>query len=183
VNFRKGILKQNVYKICAAGLHQTFYSAHLQFKMPAMRIFFFFIFSCFCLFAFSQKPIEQEDVMPLDSIQELAWEKPKTDTVFEIFDLQKPPVFPGGQQNLLKFLMENIYWPKGCEERYGIIAVRFIIDTLGECRDWEVLKTPGKCFEPVIAEIFAKMPCWEPGERAGRRVRTRFVMPIRIHLE
>jgi len=147
--------------------------------MPAMRIFFSFIFSCFYLFAFSQKPVEEQN----PAVVCYAAPVIAKDTIFEVYDLQKPPVFPGGQQEMLKFLMENIYWPKGCEDRFGTIAVRFVIDTLGECRDWEVLKTPGKCFEPVVASIFEKMPCWEPGELLGRKVRTRFVLPIRIHWE
>lgn len=174
-------------KFARRGSRQTFGHEHLQFKMTAMRIFFFFVFSCFCLFAFSQKTTEREYVMPLDSIQELAWEKPKTDTVFEIFDLQKPPVFPGGEKELLKFLTENLRWPKECGDMSGVgtgtIVVQFVIDTFGQAQDWKILKTPSKCFEPMVAEIFAKMPCWEPGERTGRRVRTRFVMPIRIHWE
>ena len=165
--------------------HQTFDSAHLQFKMPAMRIFFFFVFSCFCLFAFSQKPVEREDVMPLEGIRELAWEKPKTDTVFEVFDLQKPPVFPSGEKELLKFLMEYLRWSKECGDLNitGTIVVQFVIDTCGQAAELKTLKTPGKCFEPVVANIFEKMPCWEPGELLGRKVRTRFVLPIRIHWE
>jgi protein TonB len=147
--------------------------------MPAMRIFFFLVFSCFYLPVFSQTPVEEEEQV-IVCFGEMP---PVNDSIFEIFDLQKPAVFPGGQQHLLQFLMENIYWPKGCEDRYGTIAVRFVIDTLGECRDWEILKTPGKCFEPLVADIFAKMPCWEPGEYAGRRVRTRYVLPIRIRWE
>lgn len=162
---------------------QTFDSVHLQFKMPAMRIFFLFVFFCFYLFSFSQKPVEKEQVIPLDSIQELAWQKPKSDTVFEVFHLQKQPAFPGGEKELLKFLAESLRWPKGCGDMNitGAIVVRFVIDTVGNCSDVKILKTPGKCFEPMVADIFAKMPCWGPGERAGRRVRTRFALPIRIH--
>jgi len=144
-----------------------------------MRIFLFSVFACFCLPSFSQKPVEEQN----PAVVRYAAPVIAKDTIFEVYDLQKPPVFPGGQQEMLKFLAKNIYWPKGCEERYGIIAVQFVIDTTGDSSDVKILKTPGKCFEPVVVEIFAKMPCWEPGERVGRRVRTRFVMPIRIHLE
>jgi protein TonB len=172
-------------KFARRGVRQTFYSAHLHFKMLTMRILLALVFSFFCLFALSQNPVEENQVAPLDSIQELAWEKPKSDTVFEISDLQKPPVFPGGEKELLKFLAENLRWPKDCGDMNitGAIAVQFVIDTFGQVVDLKILKTPGKCFEPMVTEIFAKMPCWEPGEWLGVRVRTRMILPIRIHWE
>lgn len=148
-----------------------------------MRTLFLFVFTCFYLPAFSQIIVEKIPDASPDSTQELTFKMSETDTVFEIFALQKAPVFPGGEKELLKFLAENIYWPKGCEERYGIIAVQFIIDTVGQVHNWKILKTPSVCFKPMVADIFAKMPCWEPGERAGRQVLVRYMIPIRIHWE
>jgi len=85
----------------------------------------------------------------------------------------------------MKFLAENLRWPEECGDGnwVGKVVVQFVIDTTGDWSELKILKTVGKCFEPVVAKIFAKMPCWEPGELEGRKVRTRFVMPIRIHLE
>ncbi|GAB4493556.1 MAG: hypothetical protein OHK0019_17740 [Saprospiraceae bacterium] len=141
-----------------------------------MRIFFLLVFSSFCFFVFSQNPVEEQRSTVV------CYAAPVTaqDTVFEVYGLQKPPIFPGGEKELLKFLAENIYWPKGCEERYGIMAVQFVLDTFGQAVDWKIVKTPGKCLEPIVTDIFAKMPCWQPGEREGRKVRTRFLLPIRI---
>ena len=107
----------------------------------------------------------------------------ETDSIFEVFDVEKLPVFPGGEKELVCFLAQNIWWPKDCDCAHGIIAVQFVVDTLGECCNGKILKTPGRCFEPVVAAIFAKMPCWSPSEIRGRKVPVRFMIPIRVHLE
>ncbi len=150
-----------------------------------MRIFFFLVLTNIHLLVFSQKPVEKEQVIPPDGIQQLTWEKEKADTVFELIDPLKSPVFPGGEKDLLKFIAENSRWPKECGDMNlaGMIVVQFVIDTFGQAVDLKILKTPGKCFEPLIAEIFAKMPCWKPGEWFGSLVRVRYVLPIRLHWE
>jgi len=61
--------------------------------MSAMRILFALVFSSFFLFAFSQRPVEKEGVISSDSTLQLSLQKPQADTVFEIFNLQKAPVF------------------------------------------------------------------------------------------
>lgn len=152
-----------------------------------MRILFSLVFFVSYLATFSQKPVEKEEVVPLDSLQELGWKKPDADTTLVIVNPHKPPVFPGGDKELLKFIAENARWPEGCGDKSGVgagrIVVQFVVDTFGQTVDWKILKTPSKCFEPMVAEVFAKMPCWEPGEWLGNRVRTRMVLPILIHWE
>lgn len=108
---------------------------------------------------------------------------PKTDSIIEAFNVEKLPVFPGGEKGLLAFFTQNIWWPKGCKEHYGMMAVQCVVDTLGECCSMQIVKTPAECFEPVVAAIFAKMPCWSPGEMEGRKVPVRLILPIRIRLE
>ena len=167
-------------------LRQFLAAMHLQFKMAAMRTFFLFVFTCFYLSAFSQiRGDKIPDVSP-DTTQELSFKMSEADTVFEIFNLQKAPVFPGGEKELMKFLAENLFLPDDCRDKTmttGIIAVQFVIDTFGQAHNWKILKTPSVCFKPMMAEIFAKIPCWEPGELEGRRVWVRYVLPIRIHRE
>lgn len=151
-----------------------------------MRALFLFVFACFYLPAFSQIIVEKIPDASPDTTQELTFKMSETDTIFEIYNLQKAPVFPGGEKELMKFLTENLFLPDGCRDKTmttGIIAVQFVIDTFGQVHNWNILKTPSVCFKPVVNEIFAKMPCWEPGERAGRRVLVRYMIPIRIHWE
>jgi periplasmic protein TonB len=112
-------------------------------------------------------------------------QKPQNaDSDFQAFELERLPVFPGGEKALAQFLHSNIYYPPDCEDITGLIAVSFLIDTLGDCSDWRVLRTPSKrCFQPVVDSIFWKMPCWEPGRLGGRAVPVRYTIPIRILLE
>lgn len=148
--------------------------------MRSLLFFLFFVFLAAPFFAqIRVDPVPKEDYIPTIFGSEL----PKTDRIFEVFDVEKSPVFPGGEKELVGFLAQNIWWPKDCDCAHGIIAVQFVVDTLGECCHGEILKTPGRCFEPVVAAIFAKMPCWSPGEVRGRKVPVRLTIPIRVHLK
>lgn len=103
--------------------------------------------------------------------------------LYEIVNLQKPPLFPGGETALSRFLFKHIQYPGGCSEITGICVISFEIQTDGKTGDLNILKLPHPCFEPMIAEMFAQMPPWTPGELNGKPVRSRMVLPIRICLE
>ena len=162
--------------------------AHLGFLEQidsTMRVLFLLAF--FLLFIasfFAQQPV----AAPHEEGQRILASKsehPKADTIldtWEMIDPLKYPVFPGGEKELMRLIDRNIWWPK--EAHYGgTIVVQFTVDTLGDCRDLKILKSPDRCFEPIITTIFSKMPCWIPGEMEGRKVPMKFTLPIRIRLE
>lgn len=103
--------------------------------------------------------------------------------LYEIVNLQKPPLFPGGEAALSRFLFEHIQYPGACSEIIGICVISFEIQANGKAGDLKFLKLPHPCVETMIAGMFAQMPPWKPGELNGKPVRSRMVLPIRICLE
>ena len=64
---------------------------------------------------------------------------------YQIFDIQKPPSFPGGERELLKYLAENIKYPPLARENniQGSVALSFVIQKDGSVSDVSVLKDIG----------------------------------------
>ncbi len=94
------------------------------------------------------------------------------------------PQFPGGEEKLMKFLGSQVYLPKGCEEIFGEVSgkiiLQFLVDAHGYPQDLRIIRIVHPCFLPIIEKIWAAMPCWIPGESRGKPVKTWFTLPIRV---
>lgn len=104
--------------------------------------------------------------------------------VYEMFDVEKPPVFPGGERALLKFLAENIKYPTAARENNPVtsVAITFIVETDGSISTKKVIRNDG-LFAQSVLEVLDRMPCWLPGLKNGQPVAVQFVLPVRVHLE
>jgi protein TonB len=94
--------------------------------------------------------------------------------------VEKQPEFPGGEENLKKFLSDNVQYPQLAKENgiEGTVVVSFVVRKNGKLSDIKVVKSLGSgCDEQAIAAIKA-MPRWIPGEQSGRKVDVRFNLPI-----
>ena len=95
-------------------------------------------------------------------------------------DPYKPPVFPGGEAALLRFLHERVKYSPRCSEYIGTSVISFEVQADGSVSDLKILKLGHPGLEPMIWEMFAQMPRWTPGEQNGEPIRTRMVCPIRL---
>ncbi|MCB9316290.1 MAG: energy transducer TonB [Lewinellaceae bacterium] len=124
-----------------------------------------------------------------DNPKELAYvEPPKApveDRVYEMFDIHKPPSFPGGEAELLKYLAENIKYPPLARENniQGVVALTFVVDKDGRVREVNVLKDIGGSCGKEALRVVETMPRWLPGEANGHPVKVRFTLPVRFRLE
>ncbi|MBN8681119.1 MAG: energy transducer TonB [Chitinophagales bacterium] len=105
--------------------------------------------------------------------------------VFEIFNVEKIPVFPGGEAAMFQFISTNLVYPDSAQVNNveGVVALSMVIEKDGSLSDIKVLKDIAYgCGEASIAMV-KKMPKWMPGQIQGTRIRTRYVMPIRFKLK
>ncbi len=109
----------------------------------------------------------------------------ESDPVVEMFDVNKPPTFPGGEQELLKFLAENIKYPALAREAgiQGNVAISFVIGKDGAINDVALLKDIGGGCGKEAIRVVKTMPNWSPGEANGHKVKVRFTLPVRFRLE
>jgi TonB family protein len=102
----------------------------------------------------------------------------------EIFDIQKPPSFPGGDPELHKYLQENLIYPINAKlnKTQGVVTVAFIVNTNGEIKDASVIKDIGEGCGQEALRLVNNMPPWVPGESHDQKVKIRYVLSIRFKL-
>ncbi len=111
---------------------------------------------------------------------------PKEDnTTYDLAGVQKPPTFPGGEYDLLKFLAENIHYPAMARDAgiSGNVAITFVVNKDGSVSDAQVLKDIGGGCGKEAMRVIALMPRWSPGEANSHPVKVRFTLPVRFRLE
>ncbi len=110
---------------------------------------------------------------------------PKEEKTYEMFDIQKPPSFPGGEAELLKYLAQNIKYPPLARENniQGVVALTFVIGKDGSVKDVNVVKDIGGGCGKEAVRVVQSMPKWIPGEANGNPVKVRFTLPVRFKLE
>jgi protein TonB len=103
----------------------------------------------------------------------------------EMFDVQKPPSFPGGEAALMRFLAENIKYPDMAREAgiQGVVVVSFVVGKDGNINDISLLKEVGGGCSKEALRVVKTMPRWSPGEAQGHAVKVRFTLPVRFALQ
>ena len=101
----------------------------------------------------------------------------------DVFDVvEQMPEFPGGQEALMKFLMENVRYPEEtCAQ--GRVLVQFIVDTDGRINNAKVVKKVSDELDAEAIRVISAMPKWKPGKQNGKVVRVRYTVPITFRLE
>lgn len=135
-----------------------------------------------------QEPEIMGDVIAPDPIDEIMGEvilMPVDSTdVYTI--VEHMPQFKGGDEAMFQFISKNLEYPSWEEKEHieGIVYVRFIIDTEGNCIEPQILKTVNgsKNFNTAVLELITKMPKWKPGMQRGRAVQVQYNLPIRFTL-
>lgn len=105
-----------------------------------------------------------------------------TDTVYGLVDV--PAVFPGGEAEMFKFLMKTVRYPPSAMDEgiSGVAYVTFDIGTTGMLEEVRVLRGVHHAIDEESLRVVRSMPAWTPAEHKGRKVRSRFNLPIRFTL-
>lgn len=119
------------------------------------------------------------------SAQELNTKKEKKgDTTLFLFAEQMPE-FPGGENELSKFLANNIKYPKSAQNNgiEGRCILTFVVCDDGKiCKIESVGKKLGWGLEDEAIRVVKAMPAWTPGKQNGKPVFVAYTLPIRYQL-
>ena len=92
--------------------------------------------------------------------------------------------FPGGQSALMRYVQNNLRYPKEQENYQGAIYATFIVDTLGNIRNECIYKhyfSSGESpLERVTLNLIKDMPAWTPAKKDGKKVYMRITLPIKF---
>lgn len=104
------------------------------------------------------------------------------DLVYEQVD--QMPEYPGGMEELTKFIYQNIKYPSYCKKNRieGKVLVTFIIDKDGTPINFRVVETPEPLLSWEAIRVVKMMPKWKPGKLRGIIVKVKYTIPIDFKL-
>jgi periplasmic protein TonB len=99
--------------------------------------------------------------------------------------ISEMPEFPGGDEGRIKFLMENLKYPRLAVESgiQGKVILTFVIEKDGSITDIKLLRGIGAGCDEEASRVVTLMPKWNPGRQNGKEVRVQFNMPISFVLK
>ena len=104
------------------------------------------------------------------------------DDVKSVCEVQ--PEFPGGSQEMMKFVAENMQYPKECFDNNieGRVTMSFIIEKDGTVSTIEEVRSPHPLLTEEAKRLLAAMPKWKPGMQDGEAVRVKYFLPVTFKL-
>jgi TonB family protein len=99
--------------------------------------------------------------------------------------VEQLPEFPGGMQEMHKFLSKNIRYPADARRNgiEGEVLIRFVISESGRVRNPEVVKSLGEGTDEEALRVVLNMPSWKPAMQNGRPVPTEYILPIEFKID
>ena len=104
------------------------------------------------------------------------------DEVFQVVEEQ--PMFPGGMQELMKYLQKEMKYPKEAQDKgiQGRVIVQFVVNKDGSICDEHVVRSVDPQLDAEALRVVRSMPNWTPGKQRGQAVRVRFTLPVTFRL-
>lgn len=134
----------------------------------------------------TEKPIlttEEKSAETVETKATTEQQKNIDDTVVFVV-VEEMPVFKGGNEELFKFLGNNIKYPKKAKDAkiQGRVFVNFIVEKDGEVTNINVLRGIGSGCDEEAIRVINSMPNWTPGKQRGEYVRVSYNLPIKFAL-
>ena len=88
----------------------------------------------------------------------------------KVYDLvDEMPSFPGGLEELYKWIDSNVQYPAVARENgiEGRVILKFIVEKDGSLRDSTVIRSVHPIVDREALRLVGQMPKWNPGKRAG----------------
>ena len=98
--------------------------------------------------------------------------------------VEQMPEFPGGQEGLVNYLVENLNYPEKAKAKKitGKVYVSFVVEKDGSISNVKVLRDIGYgCGEEAVRVVKA-MPRWKPGMQRGKNVRVQYTLPLNFQI-
>ena len=108
------------------------------------------------------------------------WEEQKIFTF-----LEQPAEYPGGEEELLKFIRDNIQYPEmeRANDIQGRVILRFVVMEDGSVSDVTVLKGVSSRIDREAARVVKLLHNFKPGRQQGKAVKQYFNVPVVFQLK
>lgn len=132
---------------------------------------------------YSNGQLRRKDIYKQDVFQSgNCYTKDGKDTTHFVYYQQAS--FFGGNDALMKYLSDNIKYPKKARKAgvVGTVVVSFVVDKKGKVKNINIVKSIHPDLDKAAVKVVKNMPLWTPGISEGENARTRYTLPIKFAL-
>ena len=99
--------------------------------------------------------------------------------------VEKMPEFPGGQEAMTKFIIENVKYPEAAQKKgiQGKVLVTFTVTKTGKITNISISQKVNDLLDAEAVRVISIMPDWIPGEDKGAPVDVQMTLPISFKLQ
>ncbi|MFK8046659.1 MAG: energy transducer TonB [Crocinitomicaceae bacterium] len=110
--------------------------------------------------------------------------EPKSRSTLVYDFAENPPKFPGGNDNVKKYIESNLKYPEDAinEGLQGMVYVQFVVIEDGSLTEIEVLKGVCPSIDNEAIRLVNEMPKWSPATQNDKKIKCRYTIPIRFKL-
>ncbi len=108
--------------------------------------------------------------------------EPEPDKVFDA--VEQPPMFPGGDAALMKYISDNLHYPALAIENniQGKVVVMFVVTKTGQIGEVKVAKSKDPDLDKEAVRVVKSLPKFQPGKQNGNAVNVWFTLPVTFKL-
>ncbi len=128
-----------------------------------------------------EEPVQVEETI---IVEPMRVDEPAHDPNEPFTIVEEMPSFPGGQEELMKYIGKEMKYPEEAVDNgiEGTVFIAFVVEPDGMITEAKVLRgIGGGCSEEAV-RVVKGMPNWKPGKQNGKTVRVRYNLPIRFKL-
>ena len=98
----------------------------------------------------------------------------------KLVTIDKMPEFPGGINELMKYISENLHYPKLAQLKgiQGKVLVSFLVSKTGKVENPVIVKGLSDEINNEALRIVQSLPDWIPGENKGQKVSVHYTLPV-----
>lgn len=99
--------------------------------------------------------------------------------------VEQLPEFPGGMSELMKYLQQNLKYPKAAQDagKEGRVIVQFVVNADGSIANPNVISGVEPSLDNEALRVVKMMPKWQPGKQDGKAVAVKFALPVTFNLQ
>lgn len=96
--------------------------------------------------------------------------------------VEQMPEFPGGPEDLMRYIKEHTVYPQMARETgiSGTVFVQFVVGKDGRISDVRILRGIGGGCDEEAVRVVKSMPSWKAGKQNGVTVPVYFKIPIKF---
>ncbi len=99
-------------------------------------------------------------------------------------ELDRLPAFPGGIERFYQYVGKNFEKPELESGTVISVMVAFVIEKDGSMTDIKVIRNPGHGLGNEAIRVLKSLKTkWSPGVKNGQKVRTEYVLPIKVKID